>query len=388
MVQVVDDEAGQTLPCPGPDAGCEGLLQAQRVQACGRRGAEGRQQACEFLHHPVVQRHIEARVRQPGQAGEQRIRHLRLASVCAGGQQRGVGRDQILEQARLADAGLAAQDQAAPLAHCRVELLALRAPPDQARRPQHGDQRRGRAHRGQVAGGDLLRECGGFAVGRGAEFAAQPLAAALEGGQRRSAVAAQVMQPHHAAMRLFEQGFVGEQALGVGERPRHLVPSLVRRRDFGQPRGTPLAPPFARHRHPIGERRAVRVVECAEQFAGSGLRVEPQRGVGLGQIVGHAVGQLQIVAADHELAAARTLQAEQPLAQAVARLCRCGVRPQQGRHGAAWLAAFQGESCQQRRRLALQRHARGAGTGHGGQIQQREVRCGHVTNPTASRWIG
>ena len=109
-------------------------------------------------------------------------------------------------------------------------------------------QRRGGGARGRQAGagacafGDGRRQCPGLPVGVGAEFVPQHRLTARVGRQRRAAVAAQIVQPHHAAVGVFKQRLVGEQALGVGQRQRDPCLRLVLRRQAGEAVGPAAAP--------------------------------------------------------------------------------------------------------------------------------------------------
>ena len=335
-----------------------GFAQRERIGPVRRRRPPLRQQAGELVAGPRRQR-LRRRQRTQ-QTGEQRIGHRAVARPRGSARLTGLRRREVTEEAALADAGFA--DHADDLAVVPGGLRRgpLRFATDQARRPQHG--RRQRARRGQRrrhAALDQRGELAGLALRRGAELVVEQPAQPLVRGARRSAFAAQVVQPHHAAMRRLGQRVGVEQVLGIDKRLHQLASRLEVVGDRGERLRARGAPAFARAVDPVAELGAVGVVELAEQHAGGGLRRLAESVGRRLEIVADAVGEAQHVVGGDDVARGGPAQAEQALAQVVARALGVGIGPELQRDARARRRAVEHQHREQRGVAALQRVERG-----------------------------
>ena len=238
------------------------------------------------------------------------------------------GRGEVREQPALADARLAHHGDRRAFAPGVVQQAELRFAADQAGRAQHGGRQGPRDRRSQA--GPLLDQPGEFArldLGLGAQLAGQQLAQAGVRGQRGPAVAAQVVQAHEPAVRALDERVVVEQALGTDQRAVGLPGVLQLRGGVGQGLRPQLAPALAGDVHPLGQLRAVAVVEAAQQFAGSPRGFHRQAVGRSQQVMLDARGQAQHLAGLDQVALGGAAQPEQPLAQVVACSFRVGIRP-------------------------------------------------------------
>ena len=234
---------------------------------------------------------------------------------------RGRALDQFCDQARLAQARLARQQQHAAFVGSTRQGPAFCVAADQSGRALqgrghdgHGPQRRvgGRA----LDGGQQRQRVGRRA---GPDFVLQHLFTTVEGQQRRGPVAQQIVQPHQAPVRRLRLRLQRQQLLRVHQRIARVARALGHVRQLDQRAAPAALPPFALLRQPGAEFGAV-VVRCLSQH-----------GVGVVQVVRDAGGERQRGLADDQLRAHRLAQLMQPLSQRVA--CGLGgaVRPQQGR---------------------------------------------------------
>ncbi len=143
---------------------------------------------------------------------------------------------------------------------------------DQQRRPAQGRRqglvRDGHRRLQRTAPFDGLRQVERLGAGLGTELALQRARAALERGQRRGPVAAQVVQPHDAPVRVLGGGVVQHEALRLFERGGELPFGFKARRLVRERLAAPRAPLAARLLDPVGELAAVAVVGRAEQIGG------------------------------------------------------------------------------------------------------------------------
>ena len=186
---------------------------------------------------------------------------------------------EVADQPALAETGLAGDqarrpaDQAASSA-CHSASRPIRRG---GRSTLTGSGRGWLASARQAAGVDAGAQRLGLGIGGDAEDPLQHVAAAVERGQRRRPVAAQVVQAHQAAMGVLG-GRVGSRA---GARPRRAPatsrPALSSRDRFvgegADAAGTTL---LARQRQPVGELAAHRLGEAVQQLAR--IRVGADRG--------------------------------------------------------------------------------------------------------------
>ena len=228
-------------------------------------------------------------------------------------------RQQVLQQARLAHAGLTDQGHHLVAGPGRLHGLGLDLPPHQARRPQHtGRHQRGR-HRLHFSRGAVDHPGQRQRLGAGphAQGLVQHLGAARKGLARGGAVALQVVQAHDEAVRLFELRLVVEPL----QRQRQRALEVARLFGGLQLRrarlALPLQPTLALQRKPEVELGADVQWLCAEQ------------GVGFFEIVAQASGQRQRAAATDQFDPGLLAQLKQALAQRVARRVVVVVGPQQ-----------------------------------------------------------
>ena len=144
MVQVVDGDAFEAGLAPGLERRGERLLQPQGIEAAARRLAQLGREPRQLLHHPGLERRGEALLRPAHQPRQQRIGQARLAGLGAAGEHLRMRLERVLDQPRLADAGIAGDEQHAPLGERRLEPHALGVAADQPRRTQHRHRRRRR----------------------------------------------------------------------------------------------------------------------------------------------------------------------------------------------------------------------------------------------------
>ena len=184
-------------------------------------------------------------------------------------------------EARFADARLAGDDRHAPVLPRVLDGAPLTIAADEPRRTQHCDGPHcmslpvQRDDRRRTAVFNHARQLERLLARLCIQLTIQHIGAALERGQRAGAIAAQIVQPHHAPVRMFEQRIVGDQALGVAQRVCDVALRFEARRDLGQRIAARDRPLLARHRDPIGEIDAV--VEGQARRAARRLRLPDRR---------------------------------------------------------------------------------------------------------------
>ena len=151
----------------------------------------------------------------------------------------------------------------------------------------------------------------------------------LEGGDRRGAIAAQVVQAHQAALRVLGERIDRDQLLRVDEAARERAIVLAARRGRGERVRAPGAPVAPLRLQPLGELGQAGVIVVAEQLADGRVLVardplERRRQVGV-----HVRRELQQRAAGNQRRAGLATQPIEPLAQARVRLARRRRRPEQ-----------------------------------------------------------
>ena len=170
----------------------------------------------------------------------------------------------------------------------------------------------------------------------GTNLVLQHLFAAVEGKQRAGAVAGQVVQSHHAAMRSFRRRLPRQQVL----RMRQGVAPVAH--VFGH-----LRQLFQRLAGAASAALALLFEPGGELAAGGGCGVA-EHAVGIFQIVRQAFGQRQSGAADDGVDAERLAQLKQALAERVARHVGVAVGPQQHGHAGPQRGPFKRQPGQQR----------------------------------------
>ena len=272
-----------------------------------------------------------------GPVGDRALRRVR-AGLCGERAAVGAPRAQLLDQAALADAGLAGHEhelraaalrrapqavQARSLARARDER---RAGLDRARRGSDGEQRLVRLARRRR--------------GLDGELALQRRRAHVVDAQRSRAVAARVVQAHEQPVGLLSQRVVADQALGVAER-RGRIAALVRLAHEPLERvAVQVAQPLALLEQPV-------VVAALEQVARVGLdgRLQPALRERLLE-VGDVEPQRRLVPPPEHArpdvdepvrVGERAPQVVQDVAQVRPRLRLGGVGPEQEREPLAWL---------------------------------------------------
>ena len=147
VLRVVEDDERQARLRPRRQRLGDGALERARVEPAGVRRAQLGHHARELAARPAGLRLAEAR-----RQGAQRTRHHRVGQACVAGPR---GHDDrtvdaggvVLEQACLADAGLAADEGRASRGECGGELRAFPVAPHQPGRAQDGDRHRRRLQR-------------------------------------------------------------------------------------------------------------------------------------------------------------------------------------------------------------------------------------------------
>ena len=372
-VQVVEQQlvaAGGRGPA---QQGLGGALQLQALAVAAEcRAVAGIQQLGQHTRQAaargLVGRGAAALQQQPQQPRQQRKRHAGVARPRRHVQAaRAAPARQLGEQPRLAHAGLADEDEHAlgrPGALQRGELVVAA---HQARRPAQAGRHAARArhrtrrHRALDRGQQRQR----LGAGRRAQFVLQPLFQALERGQRRGAVAAQVVQPHQPAAGVFRQRLQLQHRLHLGQRRHQCTGGLVLRRGGGVTVQALRPAAFALLLQPVRHLGTVAVVAAGQQLA---VRVVE---------VGHHAGQQHDpLAGLHQRVAERAPQPEDALPQVARGGLLRGLGPQPGGQAGARHRAFGLQQRQPAGVLAFQRPAgvaAAAGGGRAGQAQPDAV---------------
>ena len=175
-----------------------------------------------------------------------------------------------------------------------LERLQLALAADQARRPQQAGRRRRPPRRQRAAAAlDRRQQLDRLGRGPGAELVLQALLEALEGGDRRGPVAAQVVQAHQPALAVLGQRVALDQALRVDQAAGHGAFVFAARGRGGQGRGALFLPLPALLSQPLGQLGKRVEVEVAEQFLERGMLVAVDPLERLRQVGLHRLLQLQ-----------------------------------------------------------------------------------------------
>jgi hypothetical protein len=368
------------------------VVEQQRVDAAGGAAQQGlhrlqqrcrrargqcratRRCACRQLGQQRRQRRSLGGVGRAGvaldhgaQHADQRgVGHQRVPGPAADVQAPRVFGGQRLQQPRLAHAGLAHQHRHRPGGQALQQLRALGVAAHQAGRAQQRGRhrlalrRRAGHRRGAFDGGQQGQRLGRR---RCADLVLERVLAAVEGQHRGGAVAAQVVQPHHASVGVFRQRIGRQQLQRQWQRGAGLA-GVFEGLDAcheGLPLGGRAAGAVARQ--PSIELGLLGCAEVAQQRRGGR------------EVVRHAGGQRQQGAAVDDVGAQLLAQAEQALPQRIARGLGVAGGPQQRAQPLARGRPFEGQPGQQ------QRVGRGQGRGvrrpvrHGCRLQ-RELHGG------------
>ena len=339
----------------------------------GRVGGQLRQQRGQLAAQGGVGGGGVAVQQLAQRTGDGGVGHQRVTGAATAVQQRGLLRGQRLQQARLAHAGLAHEHHHIAVVETARQCLQFGIATDQPRRPQH--RRRHRAARARAA----FNRCGLFDRGQqgqrlgrraGADFMLQDLLAAVKGQHRRRAVAAQIVQAHDTAVRGFAQ------RLGVHHRLRQRQRSGGVARSF-QHVDTRFA--FTLH---AGALAGAAAGQPGVEFGAVGLAEFTEQRRSIGQVMLHTRRQRQRGAARHHVHAHLLAQAEQALAQGVARGVAAAVGPKQGGQPFTRGGAFKRQPGQQQRVGGRERvgATRCRARRHAAESQLRRVRrrCTHL----------
>ena len=238
-------------------------------------GAELRQDEGELPGAGGAQRDRvlgEQGAQQPGQHG---VGDARVAGAGADADDAGAAGRELLQQPALADSRLADDQEAAARRPGVIERGELALAADEARRPHQARGDDGAPCRQRRAAAlDRRQQLDRLGRRRRPLLVLEALLEALEGGDRRRAVAAQIVQPHDAALRMLAQRIALDQPLRVDEAARDRSVVLARRRRRRQRGVAPGAPVLALGAEPRGEIGKVVEVEIAEQLGPAGVLVD------------------------------------------------------------------------------------------------------------------
>ena len=264
---------------------------------------------------------------------------------------------EILQQAALADAGLADQHERAPVRPGMLERLQLAVAADQARRPQQaGRGRRPPRRQRRGAALDRRQQLDRLGRGPGAELVLQALLEALEGGDRRRPVAAQVVQAHQPALAVLGQRIALDQALRVDQAARDRALVLAARGRGGQRRGAsaPATAGAAARSHSASSGRSSKS-RSPSSSSSARLLVALDPREALRQVGPHRLLQLQPGAAAEQRQPGIAAQAVEALAQAGVGLLRADRRPEHRRHPVGADRTGERDQAEQRRVLGRER---------------------------------
>ena len=269
----------------------------------------------------------------------------------------------VLQQPRLAHAGLARHSHHLARAPSLLQRPRFRVAADQARRAQHRRRHGARAERRRRGGGLPQRVAQGLRLCRRchAKLPPQQPLAAFVGLQCRRAVTGQIVDLHQPPVRGFGHRLQRQQ-LGGGKQRLGPIARLLGRLDAVHQR-LPRAQPavLAALRQPGVELTADRRVTAFKHRRRSR------------QVVPQPIGQRQRDLAADELGAKLPAQLEQALAKRVAPGFFGAVRPQQPRQAVARGRAFQRQPGQQSGVARGQRQACAVVTLHTGATGQLQV---------------
>ena len=259
------------------------------------------------------------------QARQCREGHTSIARAGGDAHHVGLGVDKRIEQPCLAQTGLADDGGQAPRLPRFLQRSELGGAPDQARRAQHGHWqrlrhtlRRDMRHQGC----DARAQCLGLGLGRDTQLGLEHIAAAIERGQRRGAVATQVVQAHHASVRVLRGRIELDQLLCRRQRLRHLPCTFLPRGDVCKSFDALGAPVLAHAVEPGRKAGGVGRAHAGQQLPGLTLGVE--------ELDVHAVTQTRHGGALEHIESQLLAQAKQALAKIGTCTLLVDIGPQHG----------------------------------------------------------
>jgi hypothetical protein len=268
-VEVVDDDGVQADSDRVDQRGVDRTVQGEPLRLPGESdgGAELRQDEGELLGAGGAQRDRVLGEQGTQQAGQPGVGDARVAGAGAHADDARVAGRELVQQAALADSRLADDQEAAARRPGVIECGELALAADEARRPHQARGNDGAPCRQRRAAAlDRRQQLDRLGRRRRPLLVLEALLEALEGGDRRRAVAAQIVQPHDATLRMLAQRIALDQPLRVDETARDrsiVLARRCRRRQRGVASGVPVLALGVDPRREVGK---VVEVEIAEQL--------------------------------------------------------------------------------------------------------------------------
>ena len=253
-----------------------------------------------------------------------------------------------LQQAALADAGFAEQREHAPVGPGARERRELGRSADQPRRPHQARRNDGAPRRQRRrAALDRVEQLDRLRRGARAELVLQPPLEGLERRDRGAAVAAQVVQPHQAPLRVLGERIAVDQALRIDQAAGDGAARLALRRRPRQRGIALLVPAGARRLQPARQLGQVREFQRAEELFAPGVLVAGDAGQRRREVGVDIGGQLQRRAAADQRRADVAAHPEQALAQVGVGLPAIDGGPDQRRGALGRLRPVEGQDGEQ-----------------------------------------
>ena len=222
-----------------------------------------------------IQRHVVLGEQGAQEPREHGVGDAFVARPRADADDAGATCGELVQQPRLADARFADEQERPSCRPRAIEQCELALAADEARRPDQARRNDGAARRQRRAAAlDRRQQLDRLGRRLRAELVLEALLETLEGGDRRGAVAAQVVQAHQPALGVLGERIALDQALRVDQAARDRSALLARGRCGGERGVALLAPLAALGAQPLGELGKVVEVEVAEQL---GLRRRARR---------------------------------------------------------------------------------------------------------------
>ena len=379
-VQVIDDHRGEAGALRVADQGFNRAMQQQLLSETdlGDDGAvDLRHHAREFAALRSIEQRRAVLDQRAQRAAEAGVRHTGVAGPCR--HDKRIGRivrsegfgNELADQPRLAQPGLAEQPEHAPGRPRREQAPAFAFATDQAWRTQHaGRNRAPRQRQRSTRGADRRQQLGACRPRYAALVGLQRRDEALECINRRRALAVEVAQLHQPLHCRLVERVGADQALRQ-RRTFGIAPLALAGVDaLDVARAPPPGERAALGIEPALEVGAIGVVVGREQFS-AGIAIKIMRDPG---------GERQQLATRDHVGAGRAAQPEQALAQCVAPGLRLPPGPQQLQQPLPRRGAFDRQHRQQRGVESRQRHRRRVAATHGDgsagerQLQRRVAR--------------
>ena len=279
-VQVVDDHRVDARRQRVDERRVDGAVQQEPLRLARERDrrTQLRQDERELARPVRIERDLVLGEQGAQQPREHGVGDAFVARSRADRDHAGATGRELVQQPGLADSRFADEEER-PLRRPRaIERRELALAADEARRPDQAGRNDGAARRQRRAAAlDRRQQLDRLRRRLRAELVLEVLLEALERGDRRGAVAAQVVQPHQAALCVLGERIALDQALRIDEAARDRSALLARRRCGGERRVALLAPLAALDAQPLGELGEVVEVEVAEELASAGVLVDADR---------------------------------------------------------------------------------------------------------------